>query len=140
MTNILKLYEYGDMPPWGKGPDQNKLRNKGRSYIEENFPKLDYIESCAIMNNRQVLGGLGLPPVADKSMSDNIIGGNEEATVAKAAGGGPSTLTLAALVVMLVSLWGLIRLSLSKGRKAGRRVSIGRAGSEEAFDSTEKLI
>ena len=34
------------MPPWGKGPLQNKIHNRGRSYIDEEFPKLDYFEKC----------------------------------------------------------------------------------------------
>jgi len=47
MENIRSLNsEYGDMPPWGKGPLQNKIRNRGRSYIDEEFPKLDYFKNC----------------------------------------------------------------------------------------------
>jgi len=35
MENVRKLYSYGDMPPWGKGPEQGPIRNQGSSYVEE---------------------------------------------------------------------------------------------------------
>lgn len=42
-----KLYKgYGDIPPFGKGPDQQKLHNRGNSYIKESFPLTDFITSC----------------------------------------------------------------------------------------------
>ncbi len=41
------LYKgYGDIPPFGKGPDQQKIHNRGNSYIKENFPLTDFITSC----------------------------------------------------------------------------------------------
>lgn len=41
--------QYGDIPPFGKGPDQQKLLNRGNSYIRDNFPKIDFIESCRVV-------------------------------------------------------------------------------------------
>mmetsp|Transcript_21540 Transcript_21540/g.33478 ORF Transcript_21540/g.33478 Transcript_21540/m.33478 type:complete len:205 (-) Transcript_21540:72-686(-) len=35
-----------DMPPWGQGPEQHRLRNEGRQYIENNFPDLTFINKC----------------------------------------------------------------------------------------------
>lgn len=43
---------YGDMPPWGKGPDQGKLHNRGNSYIRSEFPLIDFIQSCKVMENK----------------------------------------------------------------------------------------
>lgn len=40
--------EYGDMPPWGKGPEQGPIHNKGSRYIEENFPLLDKFNTCQV--------------------------------------------------------------------------------------------
>jgi len=53
MSNtIQKLYaEYGDMPPWGKGPVQQKIRNQGRVYIEKEFPLLDHFLECTVDKN-----------------------------------------------------------------------------------------
>ena len=37
---------YGDMPPFGHGPDQQKLFNRGNQYIRDEFPHIDFIQSC----------------------------------------------------------------------------------------------
>ena len=42
--------EYGDIPPFGKGPDQQKLLNRGNEYIRQNFPKIDFMESCKVVD------------------------------------------------------------------------------------------
>lgn len=47
MENIEKLYSYGDMPPWGKGPVQHKIYD-GPSYIEDNFPETDKFHHCKV--------------------------------------------------------------------------------------------
>ncbi|WP_255990633.1 peptidylprolyl isomerase [Chitinolyticbacter albus] len=39
--------EYGDMPPWGKGPDPARITAAdGANYLKREFPRLDYIRSC----------------------------------------------------------------------------------------------
>lgn len=49
IENVRNLYSgYGDMPPWGKGPEQGPIRNRGPSYIEENFTMLDKFETCTV--------------------------------------------------------------------------------------------
>lgn len=42
---------YGDMPPWGKGPDTNKIYDADgyTKYLPKKFPKLDYIETCYVV-------------------------------------------------------------------------------------------
>jgi cyclophilin family peptidyl-prolyl cis-trans isomerase len=50
---LSKIYSgYGDMPPWGEGPDPNRIYNiDGYSdYLPVNFPKLDYIDRCIIVD------------------------------------------------------------------------------------------
>jgi hypothetical protein len=40
---------YGDMPPWGHGPDQGKLQNRGNSYIRSDYPLIDFIIDCSVI-------------------------------------------------------------------------------------------
>lgn len=40
---------YGDMPPWGNGPDPQKIYEAGGyDYLKEKFPELAYFEACSI--------------------------------------------------------------------------------------------
>jgi len=60
MENVRNLYSgYGDMPPWGKGPQQGPIRNRGASYIENDFPLLDKFETCTVRR----VGSAGEPDV-----------------------------------------------------------------------------
>ncbi len=44
-----KLFKgYGDIPPFGKGPDQQKIHNRGNAYLHTSFPLLDYIKNCSV--------------------------------------------------------------------------------------------
>jgi peptidyl-prolyl cis-trans isomerase A (cyclophilin A) len=86
MDNVRKLYSYGDMPPWGKGPEQGPIRNRGSKYIEENFPLLDKFETCTVskMNPSPEDGKTVMkeefPDVniqaEDELTDDNVDGGN----------------------------------------------------------------
>jgi peptidyl-prolyl cis-trans isomerase A (cyclophilin A) len=50
MTAADALYSgYGDGPPHGNGPDQNKIKKKGNKFLKEKFPELDYIISATIV-------------------------------------------------------------------------------------------
>ncbi|MGA2983659.1 MAG: peptidylprolyl isomerase [Terriglobia bacterium] len=50
MEVIDKLYsEYGDAPPDGHGPDQNRIQREGKVYIEKAFPLLDTIKTAVIV-------------------------------------------------------------------------------------------
>lgn len=47
---VARWFSYGDMPPWGAGPDSGRIYEKdGYEYLERKFPKLDYIETCYIV-------------------------------------------------------------------------------------------
>lgn len=41
---------YNDIPPFGNGPDQQELHRQGNAYIRKMFPKVDFIESCQIVD------------------------------------------------------------------------------------------
>lgn len=48
---LTKIYSgYGDMPPWGKGPDSKRIYDVDgyTRYLPKNFPKLDYIDRCYV--------------------------------------------------------------------------------------------
>lgn len=49
--NVLsKWYAYGDMPPWGEGPEPQKIYSEnGYEYLKEQFPEMSYIQTCKIL-------------------------------------------------------------------------------------------
>ena len=50
MEVVDKLYaDYGDGPPEGSGPDQNRLQREGKAYLEKSYPLLDTIKSATIV-------------------------------------------------------------------------------------------
>lgn len=40
--------DYGDIPPFGNGPDQHEIHRLGNKYIYDNFPHTDFLLSCGI--------------------------------------------------------------------------------------------
>jgi peptidyl-prolyl cis-trans isomerase A (cyclophilin A) len=50
MEVIDKLYSgYGEGHPNGNGPDQNRIQNEGKTYLEKSFPLLDTIKTAVIV-------------------------------------------------------------------------------------------
>jgi peptidyl-prolyl cis-trans isomerase A (cyclophilin A) len=50
MENIQNFYmDYGEGPPSGTGPDQAAIADVGNPYLEEHFPKLDYIKTARVL-------------------------------------------------------------------------------------------
>jgi peptidyl-prolyl cis-trans isomerase A (cyclophilin A) len=51
VVNVVgQWYSYGDMPPWGQGPDPQLIYQKdGYEYLKREFPEMDYIETCRIV-------------------------------------------------------------------------------------------
>ncbi len=39
---------YGDAPPRGRGPDQDRIFAEGNSYLAKEFPKMDYIKTARL--------------------------------------------------------------------------------------------
>ncbi len=49
MDNVMKIYtDYGEMAPNGTGPNPAAIADIGNPYLEEHFPKLDYIKKAKI--------------------------------------------------------------------------------------------
>ena len=49
MENVKQFYEkYGDMPPWGEGPEQWRIEEEGVEYMEQNYPLMDKFETCTV--------------------------------------------------------------------------------------------
>lgn len=47
---LASWYSYGDMPPWGEGPDPQEIyKEDGYEYLKREFPRMDYIETCVIV-------------------------------------------------------------------------------------------
>ena len=52
MAVVDSLYAgYGDGPPAGFGPDQMRLMSEGNSYLEKEFPKLDFIRTARLVES-----------------------------------------------------------------------------------------
>jgi peptidyl-prolyl cis-trans isomerase A (cyclophilin A) len=50
MDVVDKLYYgYGDGPPDGQGPDQNRIQREGKPYLDRGFPLLDVIKTTLIV-------------------------------------------------------------------------------------------
>ncbi len=50
MDNVFNLYTgYGEGAPGGAGPSQENIAIDGNPYLEEHFPKLDYIKTAKII-------------------------------------------------------------------------------------------
>jgi peptidyl-prolyl cis-trans isomerase A (cyclophilin A) len=50
MDVVQKFYSgYGEGAPGGRGPDQSRLTNEGKAYIEKSFPLLDSTKTAVIV-------------------------------------------------------------------------------------------
>ena len=50
MRVVDSLYAgYGEGPPKGKGPDQDRMAAEGTRYLERSFPRLDWIKSARVV-------------------------------------------------------------------------------------------
>jgi peptidyl-prolyl cis-trans isomerase A (cyclophilin A) len=50
MDVVAKLYGgYGEGAPAGNGPDQGRLQREGNAYLDQEFPKLDYVKKASIL-------------------------------------------------------------------------------------------
>jgi peptidyl-prolyl cis-trans isomerase A (cyclophilin A) len=52
MEVVSQLYSgYGDGPPRGRGPVQERIKAEGNSYLLNNFPKLDFVKKARRSKN-----------------------------------------------------------------------------------------
>ncbi|KAL7576617.1 hypothetical protein ACA910_005555 [Epithemia clementina (nom. ined.)] len=70
MENVKKFYSYGDEPPDGDGPEQDKIYN-GPRYIEEHFPLLDKFKSCSVEIFRHGQAGYAVDRFAEREAPIN---------------------------------------------------------------------
>jgi len=50
MDVVERLYNsYGEAPPRGAGPDPTEIEIRGNKYLEDKFPRLDYIKRATIL-------------------------------------------------------------------------------------------
>ena len=50
MSRVDSLYSgYGEGPPKGKGPDQDRLAAEGERYLAQHYPKLDWIKRADLV-------------------------------------------------------------------------------------------
>ncbi|MBM3745422.1 MAG: peptidylprolyl isomerase [Acidobacteria bacterium] len=50
MDVVERFYSgYGDFPPRGSGPDAQQIETRGNAYLEQRFPRLDYIIKARIL-------------------------------------------------------------------------------------------
>ena len=76
-NTLRSLYKgYGDIPPFGRGPDQQKIHNQGNDYVRRNFPKTDFINSCELVYLPRE--ELATKPAADAQIAAEIISENAE--------------------------------------------------------------
>lgn len=66
LDNLYK--EYGDIPPFGEGPDQQEIFKQGNGYVRQFYPEVDFIHSCAVVSNADLLDQL---PIASGEATDN---------------------------------------------------------------------
>ena len=49
LGSLRKIYSgYGDIPPWGSGPNPSTLTDQGNAYLRRDFKHVDFIEACKI--------------------------------------------------------------------------------------------
>ncbi len=50
MEVVEQFYaDYGEGPPRGNGPEQGRIANEGKAYLDKQFPKLDTIKAAVIV-------------------------------------------------------------------------------------------
>lgn len=88
-ATLRALYKgYGDIPPFGRGPDQQKIHNQGNEYVRRNFPKTDFIQSCELVYLPREPEQIITKPAADAEIAAEIaaeLESTSESTLAAAS-------------------------------------------------------
>jgi hypothetical protein len=53
---------YGEGAPRGNGPEQERLTNEGKAYLDKSFPKLDTIKAAVIVGEAAPAGAAPAHP------------------------------------------------------------------------------
>jgi len=101
--------QYGDIVPFGKGPDQQLIWREGNEYLHREFPKLDYFLGCSLIS----LGPVEMPKVVTKE-SAAVIG--EGALPQR-----PPLSTLTIILVMGATVSSLLLLYKINDKKSDRK-------------------
>eukprot|EP00937_MAST-01D_sp_MAST-1D-sp2_P003884 g3884.t1 len=48
LDKIENAHKYGDIPPWGQGPDPGRIQGDADGSYLRGYPKLDYFKGCAL--------------------------------------------------------------------------------------------
>ena len=67
LDNLYK--DYGDIPPFGNGPDQNKIHNRGNKYVHDEFPLIDFLQECHVIE--EVSSMVFIHPDDEKTSEDH---------------------------------------------------------------------
>jgi peptidyl-prolyl cis-trans isomerase A (cyclophilin A) len=66
-STLDELYKgYGDISPFGSGPDQQEIYAQGNQYIRDNFPLIDFINSCHVVSENA-------PIISEETIHDDAL-------------------------------------------------------------------
>lgn len=100
MENVRKFYDgYGDMPPWGKGPEQQQIIDRGASYMEEEFPLMDRFLECKIEKKKH--------PQHIRSREDNAVVKQKIEVMTNTSDGKDYVSFMKLIFLVLLVFWGL---------------------------------
>ena len=50
MDVLTRIKAYGDMPPYGEGPEPTRIYEEdGYDYLAKDFPDLNYLDTCYVV-------------------------------------------------------------------------------------------
>jgi hypothetical protein len=115
METVDKFYAgYGDVAPFGNGPQQGELYARGNEYVASQFPSLDKIEACSIM---RILGHEDDHEGTDAADDDNEDANQQPRQQQQVDASSSSTTYVIAFLLLLAiagAAWRL-QVSASKG-------------------------
>merc|ERR1719464_956699 len=74
-TVVSEWYSgYGDMPPWGNGPDPKTLYEEDgyKTYLPEQFPNMSYLHRCVILDDSDLELEFELEKLEDKKKEQQL--------------------------------------------------------------------
>ena len=93
LSTIKRFYSYGDPAPDGPGPDEDKIRDQGPSYIAKQFPKMANFQTCTVQRNPNGGDGSNLLVANKKKKNNKKERGSDTYKVPKGKSGEKSLIT-----------------------------------------------